>query len=105
MHNSLLLYNERIVVPQALQGGTMACIHEGHQGIERCRMRAKNSVWWPGMSKALTEMVTNCPICVKASAVHKEPLMPTPLPDYPWQVVGSHLFSLKGDQYLVVGGR
>ena len=54
------------------------------------------------MSKALTEMVTNCPVCVKASAVHKEPLMPTPLPDYPWQVVGSDLFSLKGDQYLVV---
>ena len=102
VHNSLLLYNERIVVPQALQGGTMACIHEGHQGIERCRMRAKSSVWWPGMSKALTEMVTNCPVCVKASAVHKEPLMPTPLPDYPWQVVGSDLFSLKGDQYLVV---
>ena len=49
--NDLLLYNNRIVVPQALQKDTMDKIHEGHQGIERCRMRAKSSVWWPGLSK------------------------------------------------------
>lgn len=28
--------------------------------------------------------------------------MPTPFPDYPWQVVGSDLFELKGEQYLVI---
>ena len=77
----------------------MSCIHEGHQGIERCRIRAKNSVWWPGISKMLTKLVTECPVCVRDSTVRKEPLMPTPLPDYPWQVVGSDLFSLKGEQY------
>ena len=102
MHNGLLLYNDRIVVPNVLQEETMSRIHEGHQGIERCRMRAKNSVWWPGISKMLTKLVTECPVCVRDSTVRKEPLMPTSLPDYPWQVVGSDLFSLKGEQYLVV---
>ena len=28
--------------------------------------------------------------------------MTTPLLDYPWQVVGSDLFWLKGEQYLLV---
>ena len=27
--------------------------------------------------------------------------MPTPLPDYPWQVIGSDLFQVKNDQYLL----
>ena len=49
VHNHLLLYNNRIVVPKLLQRQTMLRIHEGHQGIERCRMRAKTSVWWPGL--------------------------------------------------------
>ena len=49
--NDLLLYNNCIVVPQTLQKDTMDKIHEGHQGIERCRIRAKSSVWWPGLSK------------------------------------------------------
>lgn len=28
--------------------------------------------------------------------------MPTPLPDYPWQKLGSDLFTLKGVNYLLV---
>ena len=39
MNNGLLMYNDRIVIPQSLQKETMMKIHEGHQGIERCRMR------------------------------------------------------------------
>ena len=43
--NNLLLYNNRIVVPPALHGETIKMIHEGHQGIERCRQRAQSSVY------------------------------------------------------------
>ena len=41
-------------------------------------------------------------MCARAARNRKEPLLPTPLPDYPWQVVGSDLFELKGEQYLVI---
>ena len=39
MCNNLLLYNNRIIIPTSLQKDVMKRIHEGHQGIERCRMR------------------------------------------------------------------
>jgi hypothetical protein len=48
VHNGLLLYNGRIVVPRTLRKETLRKIHEGHQGIGRCRMRARESAWWPG---------------------------------------------------------
>ena len=35
--DDLLLYNSRIVVPPSLRRETMLKIHEGHQGVERCR--------------------------------------------------------------------
>ena len=101
VHDGLLLYDDRIVVPQALREETISRVHEGHQGIERCRMRAKQSVWWPGISTQLNETVANCPECAKDTVLRKESLMQTPLPDYPWQVVGTDLFMLRGDSYLL----
>ncbi len=48
LHDNLLLFDQRIVVPPTLQRETLERIREGHQGIQRCRMRVKVSVWWLG---------------------------------------------------------
>ena len=98
----LLLYNDRIVVPCMLQRDVLNRIHQGHQGIVKSRLRAKSSVWWPGMSKQITQMVRQCQVCEREARPATEPLMSTPLPDYPWQVVGSDFMELKGHRYLIV---
>ena len=100
--DGLLLYHQRIVVPRALQRETLNRIHEGHQGIEKCRMRSKSFVWWPGIAKQISNLVEKCPTCVQEAKHRREPLLCTDLPDYPWQVVGSDLFVLKETQYLLV---
>ena len=76
--------------------------HEGHQGIVKCRERAKSSVWWPGLSSKIEEMVQSCETCIKKAPGRTEPLRPTPTPDRPWQLVGSDLFEWKKKTYLVV---
>ena len=65
MHNSLLLHAHRIVIPTCLQQDTPKRIHEGHQGIVKCRLRARTSVWWPGISQQITEMIQKCYTCCK----------------------------------------
>ena len=100
--DQLLLHGKRIVIPQALRKMTTEKIHEGHQGMERCRMRAQASVWWPGVVRDVKDMVQRCPTCVRDAFQRKEPLMPSSLPDFPWQVVGTDLFEMKGDHYLLV---
>ena len=43
----LLMRGNRLVIPSALQAIILAQLHVGHQGIQKCRERAKQSVWWP----------------------------------------------------------
>ena len=92
--NRLLLYGHRIVVPTSLRRETLQKIHTGHQGIERCRARVAESVWWPGVSNQIAQVVQQCEECAKNYKPHKETLKTTPLPDYPWQVIGTDLFEL-----------
>ena len=100
--NNLLLYNNRIVVPSALQSETVRKIHEGHQGVERCRQRAQSSVWWPGVTKQIAQYVQQCSVCAQEDKHKKQPLLYTSLPDYPWQVVGTDLFELNSKHYLLI---
>ena len=54
------------------------------------------------MTAEVKQYVENCRECAKECKPKREPLISTPLPDYPWQMVGTDLFELKGQQYLVV---
>ena len=98
----LLLHNHCIVVPGALQKATLEKVHEGHQGIGRCRERARSAVWWPGMMSQMKRLVKTCGVCVKHAAPVTEPMIPSKLPDYPWQIIASDLFQLQGKTYLLL---
>jgi len=102
LHNELLLYGGRIVVPKQLQAETLLKIHTGHQGIVRCRLRTVTSVWWPGISKDVENFIQRCPECVKSAPNPREPLLTTPLPKHPWERVAADLFQLNGSTYLLV---
>ena len=100
--DGLLFFGKRLVIPQSLQEETMQSLHQGHQGIQRCQLRATSCVWWPGISKDLERFVKQCLVCTKRSVPRKEPMIPSELPTYPWQKVGTNLFELKGATFLLV---
>lgn len=47
-------------------------------------------------------MVLKCRTCIQERMNVKEPLMPTEMPDRPWQTMGADLFTLKDKTYLLV---
>jgi len=102
IHNNLLLKDSRIVMPTAMRVDILDKIHAAHQGISKCRERAKNSVWWPGLSKELEDLVRSCPVCNKLQVNRAEPLITTPLPERPWQKLAMDMCEHQGDKYLVV---
>ena len=98
----LLLYQCRLVIPASLQEDILQRLHQGHQGIVKCRALARESVWWPGLSKRMEKVVEACPTCEKDRQYPPEPMRPTKTPDYPWQRIGMDLFQLNGQQYLLM---
>ena len=102
LHNDLLLHGRCIVVPLSLQKETLNKIHSGHQGIHRCQSQASTSMWWPGIKQQVEQPVQHCPKYTKALVVPWQPMLPTPLPGYPWQWVTSYLYKLNQKTYLLV---
>ena len=101
VQNGLLMKGERIVIPCCMRLEMLDRLHDAHQGIVKCRERAKQSVWWPGLSRQLEEMVKSCLKCLRRKHDVAEPMMESVLPDLPWQKVGTDLCEINKNQYLV----
>lgn len=85
-----------------MQSDILNKLHVGHQGIRKCRERAKQAVWCPGISKQLEKLVSECPNCIKFRVQRVEPLIPSPLPNLPWQKLGTDLFEWDKTIYLLI---
>ena len=95
MIDDLLLYDDRLVITVEMRMDVLQNIHDGHLGITKCRARAQQSVWWPGLSQAIQDMVKNCNVCLEQLPDKREPLMASPLPDKAWERVGSDPLNTK----------
>ena len=77
-------------------------IHESHQGIVKCKQRARDILFWPSMSAQIDDRVAKCDTCSQYQRAHaKEPMVVSETPDRPWAKVGADLFEHKGTTYLL----
>lgn len=89
----LVLYDDRIFIPHIMQDEILSKLHAGHQGVSKCRKRARDTVYWRGISNDIKRVVESCQLCQEHQKKQRhEPLMPTPLPGRPWEKVGVDLF-------------
>lgn len=102
VNNDVLMCGSRIVIPSTLRQPVLEIVHEGHFGIEKCRGRAKSSVWWPSIDADIERLVKNCHSCLKQSTNRKMPLQQTEFPDRPWQRIAIDLFFLGGKWWVVM---
>ena len=100
--DNLLLYQNRLVIPRQQQQQILQKLHNGHQGIQRCRLRAKSLVWWLHIRSDIDSFIKQCHECQKSSAIPREPLITATLPSHPWEKVASDLFHLNNCTYLIV---
>jgi len=92
-----------IIVPLTMRPAMLQLIHEGHLGVEKCRARARQILYWPGMSQDIAQTVSACEVCLTHRASQqKEPLICHELPQRPWQKLAADIMTWKGKDYLVV---
>lgn len=102
VQNGLLLKSNRMVIPEYLRADMLEKLHKGHLGITKCRKRAKQSVWWPGLSKELQGVVVRCDTCARERTHFKKTLLPTEFPERPRSEVGADLFQIDDNHYVVI---
>ena len=61
--HGLMVKGQKIVVPNGLRGEMVERLHEGYLGINKTIARAREVLFWPGMTVDLTEKIKNCPVC------------------------------------------
>ena len=71
-------------LPKTLQSEMWEKIHETRLGIVKCKNRARQDLFWPGMSARIEETVAAYALCAEHSRANaKEPLIPMEIPERP----------------------
>ena len=70
------------------------------------KARAKDAVYWPGLSSDIEEFKKNCLTCrkIQPSQVH-HPTFPPRIPSTPFESIVADYFDLAGKHYLVIADR
>lgn len=102
-YNGLVFKGMKLVVPKAQIPKMLYNIHRGHFGIQKCLSRAREILYWRGMSTDITSYVETCSICqsMQRSKV-KEPVINKEIPSLPFEVVGADLFHCIDKDYILV---
>jgi len=101
--NSLIFKGQRLFVPPGARPNMLERIHSSHIGINGCIRRAREALFWPGMTSSIKAIVDRCSICQTLQAAsQREPLMSHEVPDRPWAKVGVDLFTFREQNYLIM---
>ena len=99
----ILFMGDRIIIPKEMQKYTLDLIHGSHLGMEKCKNRARELVYWPGINRDIEMTVMSCAKCGEfRNNNRKEPLIPHTVPNRPWQKIGADIFEMAGKDYLCV---
>lgn len=101
--DNLLFLENKLVVPLNLRSELIKLLHEGHLGIEKTKSHARKAFYWPGITVDIESYVKNCKICEKFSRKNpKQTLLQYPIPERPWERVGSDIFTYADQSYCVL---
>ena len=103
LEDGLLFKGHRLIIPESLRKESLKTIHEGHYGIEKSLLRAREAVFWPRITQDISREVASCQTCqVYAKSQPRETLQQHEIPAQPWTKLGADLFELQSTHYLLV---
>ena len=106
MHEGLVLYQTRLVIPRTQRKDILRRLHLAHQGIERTKRRARQTVYWPGINSDIINVIGSCTKCQERHAsLPAEKIKADKPPCRPFQESAADLFEHAGHFYLVYTDR
>ena len=86
-----------------LRKKVLSDLHSSHQGMDRTKRRARQTVFWPGLNRDIEHMISNCEKCrYFLASLPKEELIQIPKGELPFQSVSVDIFSSSGQEFLIL---
>ena len=60
LNNELISKDLCVAIPATLRSEILNVLHQGHIGIDRTQLSARNIVYWPGINEYVTELIIEC---------------------------------------------
>ena len=60
MENGLITKGARLLIPSKLRKKVLEQIHDGHLGIEKCMLKARDSVFWYSINLVGSSILSSC---------------------------------------------
>ena len=93
-----------IVIPHKKYHATFNLINKGHLGFGKCKLRAKDTVYCPGLNDQLKQLVWNCELCLKYSHSNRKQKPSASLgqeiPVHLWTKLANDIFHFESASYL-----
>ena len=106
IESGVIFKGKQVLIPESMQNEILSQLHVAHQGIEKTRKLARESVYWLNINKQIETLCKMCETCQKyQTANEKEPLITHEVPSKKWQFIATDLFYLKGKCYLLIVDR
>ena len=103
VEDGLLLKGKKLIIPKIMQQEVLNQLHYGHLGMEKCKLRAKDAVFWHGINKQIEDLVSTCSTCQKyRPSQSKEKFIPHEVPPHAWHTIATDLFTWEQASYLLV---
>ena len=101
--DGLILKGSHIVIPESCRDEILDQLHEGHFGIDRTKLHARDSVYWPSINKDIECLVKTCDLCQEHSCRNnRDPTIPRDIPIQAWSTMQTDLFTLDDQSFLLV---
>lgn len=93
----------RVVIPNCLRSEMLRKVHIGHLGVEKCKLRAREIMYWPNLNAHLLDYLSRCQTCLTYRKQNcKEPLIQHDVPHRAWSKVGADIFHCNAKSFLLV---
>ena len=63
IHNGMICSGLCVIIPENIKYEVLQLRHDGHNGIEKCQLRARTSIFWCRNNLDIDDMIRHCSTC------------------------------------------